>query len=271
MAGSLASAPISSPAVSDTSDVQVIDISKVFVRREGRDITRTRALDRINLAASGEEFVSIIGPSGCGKSTLLRILAGLIPPSSGEVVIRGRKVVGPSSDRAMVFQSPGLMPWLRVMGNMLQALEFAGVPKREREERASRYLELVGLWDFRNYYPSELSGGMQQRVGLARALAVEPKVLLMDEPFASLDAIARERMQQELLRLWDYERRPVFFVTHSIDEALLLSDRVVVMSNGAIVDTVQMPFRRPRRLHELLEMDDFVEIRKAIASRLVGE
>lgn len=259
-----------SRAVGSAPAVEVAGVSKVYQSRDGRHIRRTRALNDVNLVVSAREFVAIIGPSGCGKSTLLRVIAGLIEATTGRVAIRGRPVHGPSSDTAMVFQSPGLMPWLTVLRNLLLALEFGGVPKADRLDRAKRCLELVGLWEFRDHYPAELSGGMQQRVGLARALSAEPEVLLMDEPFGALDAITRERMQAELLQIWEYQPRPVFFVTHSIDEALVLADRIIVMRDGTVTESFPTPFPRPRSRGDLLRNDEAIRIRAAVVARLMG-
>jgi NitT/TauT family transport system ATP-binding protein len=241
------------PAVAHRNGIDITGLSMIYERRSRREVTRTHALAGVDLHVAPEEFVSIIGPSGCGKSTIIKILDGLVAPTTGEVLIGGTRVEGPSTVRATVFQAPGLMPWRTVLENVTLALEFAGIPRSEREERATRYIALVGLAEFTKHYPGELSGGMQQRVGLARALAVEPEVLLMDEPFGALDAISRALMQTELLRIWDQERKTVVFITHAIDEAVLLSDRIIVMREGGIAEEVRVPMSRPRSrdaLHE---------------------
>jgi NitT/TauT family transport system ATP-binding protein len=207
-----------------------------------------RILDGVSLSLERGELVCLLGPSGCGKSTLLRIIAGLIPADSGEARIGGTPITRPGRDRSMVFQQSNLFPWRTALGNVMFGLHMHGVPRTERIEKARHYLELVGLRDFAQYYPSQLSGGMQQRVNLARALAVQPEILLMDEPFAALDAQTRESMQEELLRIWSLHQHTIFFVTHDIEEALFLADRVLIMSSrpGRIVHEVSVPFDRPR-------------------------
>jgi NitT/TauT family transport system ATP-binding protein len=228
-------------------------LTKVYQRIKRREVTRTTALTGVDLTVADQEFVSLIGPSGCGKTTVLQIIAGLLESTSGTVSVGGREVTGPGTDRGVVFQQPALMPWLSVLDNVELALRFAGLDHAERTHRARKYLVSVGLGDFLGHYPAELSGGMQQRVGIARALAIEPDVLLMDEPFGALDAITRQRMQAELLRIWETERRSVLFVTHAIDEALLLSDRIVVMQNGAVAASIEVPLERPRSRVAVLE------------------
>ncbi len=220
----------------------------VFSQRVGADQREVMALDSISLEVAEGSFVAIVGPSGCGKSTLLRICDGLIPPTRGEVLLYGQPVRGPGRERAMVFQQHNLFPWRTALRNVEFGLEVAGVPRQKRQARAMRYLELVGLKEFADYYPHQLSGGMQQRVGLARALAVEPKVLLMDEPFGALDAQTRFLLQEELSRIWLQDRKTVLFVTHDIEEALFLGDRVVVMSPrpGRVLEDIAVPFERPR-------------------------
>jgi NitT/TauT family transport system ATP-binding protein len=190
----------------------------------------------------------VLGPSGCGKTTLLRMVAGLIPADAGTIKLDGRTVTGPGPERAMVFQSIALLPWATVLANVAFGLKLRGVAKSEREARAAELLELVGLTGFENRLPGELSGGMQQRVGLARALAVDPKILLMDEPFGALDEQTRRLLQEELLQIWETTRKTVIFITHSMEEAVLLGDRIVLMSPrpGRIVDVTQVPLPRPR-------------------------
>jgi NitT/TauT family transport system ATP-binding protein len=243
-------------------------VSMTFERSIGREIVRTRALERISFAIHPHEFVSLIGPSGCGKSTVLRITAGLQAPTGGVVRVGGVPVTGPGTDRATVFQTPGLMPWRTVLDNVAMPLELGGVAKAERRERAAQYVHLVGLDEFADHYPRELSGGMQQRVGIARALAVEPDVLLMDEPFGSLDAISRERMQDELLRIWEHTQKTVLFVTHSIDEAILLSDRVLVMGNGVMAAEVPIELARPRSRQTLLSDPRTLDLMRVLEERL---
>jgi NitT/TauT family transport system ATP-binding protein len=189
-----------------------------------------RALHGFDIDVEEGEFLSIVGPSGCGKSTFLNVLLGLLRPDAGDLTMHGRRIEGPGSDRAMVFQEFGLLPWRNVQGNIELGLELKGVPPAQRRRLSQRFIEMVGLAGFEGHYPHELSGGMKQRVGLARALATDPDVLLMDEPFAALDAQTRDLMQAELLRIWQDARKTVLFVTHQIEEAIYLSDRVMVMT-----------------------------------------
>src|SRR5436305_9490 len=189
-----------------------------------------RALQRFAIDVREGEFLSIVGPSGCGKSTFLNVLLGLLRADSGELTVNGKRISGPGTDRAMVFQEFGLLPWRTVQHNVELGLELKGVASETRRSTSQRLIELVGLSGFEQHYPHELSGGMKQRVGLARALATDPEVLLMDEPFAALDAQTRDLMQVELLRIWQETQKTVLFVTHQIDEAIYLSDRVMVMS-----------------------------------------
>ncbi len=208
----------------------------------------TLALGECSLQIHTNEFLCIIGPSGCGKTTLLRIIDGLLRPDSGRVLIDGVEVSAPRPDVTMVFQHFGLFPWKTVYENVAYGLRTQGRSEREIAERVGHYIELVGLVGFERNYPYQLSGGMQQRVGLARALAVNPTVLLMDEPFGSLDAQTRELMQEELLRLWRLQPKTVVFVTHSIDEAIILGDRVVLMTSrpGRITEVLDVEIPRPR-------------------------
>lgn len=206
------------------------------------------ALQDINLSIRDHEFVCFIGPSGCGKTTLLRIIAGLDDPSSGSVYLDGDPILGPGPERGMVFQEYSLFPWRTVIDNIAFGLELKGVNKKERLERSKQYLKMVGLERFSDRYPHELSGGMKQRVAIARALVNDPKALLMDEPFGALDAQTRNIMQSELLRIWEEERSTVVFVTHSVDEAIYLADRIVIMSArpGRIKDVISIDIPRPR-------------------------
>lgn len=208
----------------------------------------TEVLDGIDLAVAAGEFVALLGPSGCGKTTLLHIVDGLVRPTRGQVFVDGTAVSGPGRDRAVVFQEPALLPWRTTGGNVAYGLECLGVARRERFARAQAAVELVGLEEFAHHYPHELSGGMQQRVNLARALAVDPAILLMDEPFAALDAQTREAMQMELLGIWERTRKTVLFVTHQIAEAIFLADRVVVLTPrpARIRATIAVELPRPR-------------------------
>jgi NitT/TauT family transport system ATP-binding protein len=208
------------------------------------------ALADVNLAIGDGEFVTIVGPSGCGKSTLLMLIAALLKPTGGTVRLDGKPVAAPGSDRALVFQDFALLPWRTVLANVELGLELKGVPARERISVARRHIAMVGLSQFERAYPHQLSGGMRQRVGIARALAVEPEVLLMDEPFGALDAQIRQVMGSELLRIWERGRKTILFVTHDIDEAIYLADRIIVMSAspGRVIADMPVSLARPRPL-----------------------
>ena len=212
------------------------------------------ALGELSLDIAEGEFVSVLGPSGCGKSTLLYIVGGFVPPSSGMVRVKGKVVTGPGPDRGPVFQEFALFPWKTVLGNVMYGLLEQGTPKAEAEARAHALIELVHLKGYENFYPKELSGGMKQRVAIARTLAYGPSILLMDEPFGALDAHTRTGMQHELLEIWERDRKTVLFVTHSVEEAVFLSDRVVVLtrSPGRIKTVIAIDLPRPRRRAELL-------------------
>ena len=205
-----------------------------------------RALEEVSFEVCPQEFVSIVGPSGCGKSTLLRLVGGLLRPTSGRVVFEGETLAAPRRDIGFVFQRLNLLPWRTTMANVTLPLELDGVPAAEAQRRAQAILELVGLVGFERSFPRDLSGGMAQRVALARALAHDPQVLLLDEPFASLDALTRERMSQELLRIWQARRKTVVMVTHSISEAILLADRVLVLSSRPGRLKLELPVALPR-------------------------
>jgi len=227
------------------AELEARSVSKAYHSRSG---ARVVALEDVSLQVEQGEFVTLVGPSGCGKSTLLSMVAGLLQPSSGDVLIKDRVVDGPGRDRAMVFQDSSLFPWFTVLRNASYGLYCQDVPRKEAIERARKVVELVGLGSFENHYPHELSGGMQQRLNLARALAVDPDILLMDEPFAALDPQTREMMQAELLRIWEPGGKTVLFVTHAIQEAVYLSDRVIVMSArpGRIIADIPIEIPRPR-------------------------
>jgi NitT/TauT family transport system ATP-binding protein len=224
-----------------TSAIAIRDLTKVYPDPDAD--TEVTALDRISLDIRPGEFISLIGPSGCGKTTLLKIIDGLIPYDSGDVLVDGQKVVGPGRERAVVFQSFALLPWRTVEDNIAFGLELRGIRGAEAKEIIGRYVAMVGLRGFEKRYPNQLSGGMQQRVGLARALAVNPRILLMDEPFGALDAQTRNLLQADLERIWEEDQKTVIFVTHAMDEAVFLSDRVVILSP------------RPGRLHEIVDID----------------
>jgi NitT/TauT family transport system ATP-binding protein len=230
------------------------------------------ALEEFGLEVTRGEFVSIVGPSGCGKSTFLSIVLGLVRPDAGELRLNGKIITGPGQERAMVFQEFGLLPWRTVQANVELGLELKGVPAAERANRAGELIKLVGLDGFERHYPHELSGGMKQRVGLARALATEPEVLLMDEPFAALDAQTRDLMQSELLQIWERTRKTVLFVTHSIEEAAYLSDRVIVMTArpGRTKSVLPIDLPRPRD-YEMRLTPEFNGIKSTIWEALKDE
>ncbi len=230
------------------------------------------ALADFNLKVESGEFVTLIGPSGCGKTTALRIVTGLLEESSGEVYVDGKPSTGPSPDKAIVFQLFNLFPWRTALDNVAYGLELQRVPKKRRREIAREYLALVGLSDRADHYPSQLSGGQNQRVGLARALAVEPKLLLMDEPFGSLDALTREHLQEMVQRICAERNLTVLFVTHSVDEAIYLSDRVVVMGTpGRVIGEFAVDLKRPRHEYDWRATPEYAEIRGAIWKLLRAE
>jgi len=242
------------------------------LRKEFVDISRQAqvvALSNIDLDIGEDEFLTILGPSGCGKSTLLNIIAGFEHATDGEVRLDGQTIRDPGPDRGVVFQEYALFPWLNVVQNIEFGLRERGVPKAERKVRVTRQISAVGLDGFEDRFPQELSGGMRQRVALARVLVNDPKILLMDEPFAALDAQTRTIMQTELLRVWSAERRTALFVTHNIEEAVLLGDRLVVMTArpGRIKEIVNVKLPRPRDVTSA----EFNEIRRYVASLLESE
>ncbi len=223
------------------------------------------ALDKVNVSIEKGEFVTIVGPSGCGKSTLLMLVAALLRPTSGAVQLNQKDVTKPGPDRALVFQDFALLPWRTVIKNVELGLELKKVPSAQRRKEALKYLDMVELGKFCNHYPHQLSGGMRQRVGIARALSVDPEVLLMDEPFGALDAQIRQVMGLELLRIWERERKTIIFVTHDIDEAVYLGDRVLVMSAspGRVIQEVKISLPRPRDL-SLRNKAEFTAYRETI-------
>jgi len=226
--------------------IDLIDVSKRFTLRVDGAEQTVNALSDLSFSVRDGEIVALIGPSGCGKTTALRIAMGLEVASGGRVTVDGLAVAGCGHDRGMVFQHAALLPWLTALENVMFGLEMKGMRGEELRETAQRYLDLVGLNDSGNRRPYQLSGGMQQRVSIARALAIDPKVLLMDEPFGALDAQTRESMQGELIEIHARTRKTVLFVTHDLDEAVLLADRVVVMQHGSVQEIMDVPLPRPR-------------------------
>ncbi len=250
--------------------IDFLSCSKSYRRRD--DGVGVPVIDDLTLSIDADEFTCLLGPSGCGKTTLLRLIAGLDRPDAGEVRVGGRTVVGPGPDRGFVFQDFALLPWADVLTNVAFGLELRGVPAAERLARARTLVQSMGLAGFETHLPSQLSGGMQQRVGLARALAVDPAVLLMDEPFGAIDAQARRMLQHDLLRLHHRTRKTVVFVTHSVDEAVRLADRIVLLTPrpariDEIID-VGLPRPRPEKLSELPR---FAQIKEHLWDRLLGD
>ncbi|WBB58293.1 ABC transporter ATP-binding protein [Streptomyces sp. WMMC500] len=236
----------------------------------GEEVT---AIGDVSFSVDEGEFVSVLGPSGCGKTTVLNIVAGFVNLTEGEVVVDGQAVGGPGPDRGVVFQSHALFPWKTVLGNVVFGLRMKGMPRAERDARGKEFLELVGLGGFEHKYPHELSGGMQQRLGVARVLANEPAVMLMDEPFASIDAQTRRKLQEDLTRIFEKRRPTVFFVTHDVDEAVFLSDRIVVLSKrpSRVREIVTVDLPRPREWRTALELPEFREIANRVNELLVDD
>lgn len=250
--------------------LQVEGISKIYPKNSDGTGAIT-ALSNVSFTVGEGEFVTIVGASGCGKTTLLRAIAGLIEPTQGRILVNGKEVRAPGPDRAVVFQDVRLLPWRTCLQNVEFGMELQGMPRQERRQRAMAALQLVGLSDRSDAYPSELSGGMQQRVGIGRALAVEPEILLMDEPFGALDAITRSQMQQELTHIFlnSDAHKSVLFVTHSIDEALVLADRVLVFAQGGVIrEDISLSFARPRNQAELLLDHEYIEIKRHLMALL---
>lgn len=250
--------------------LEISGLHKAYVDAySGEEVT---AIGDVSFSVDEGEFVSVLGPSGCGKTTVLNIVAGFVGQTDGSVVLGGRPVAGPGPDRGVVFQSHALFPWKTVLGNVVFGLRMRGVPRAERNERGLEFLELVGLGGFENKYPHELSGGMQQRLGVARVLANEPAVMLMDEPFASIDAQTRRKLQEDLTSIFEKRRPTVFFVTHDVDEAVFLSDRVVVLSSrpSEVRDIVEVSLERPREWRTALELPEFRETANRVNELLAG-
>ena len=248
--------------------VKIDGVRKVFNGRSGEMV----ALNGINMDILDNEFVCVVGPSGCGKSTLLNIIAGLMEPTSGNVLVDGKKVQGTGVERGVVFQQYALFPWLTVKKNVEFGLRLKNLPEDEIEEIAMKYIRMVDLEKFTNAYPKELSGGMKQRVAIARAYAVNPEVLLMDEPFGALDAQTRTQLQSELLKTWQEERKTCFFITHDVEEAIILAQRVVIMSArpGRIKEIVEIDIPYPRTQETRMD-PTFIELKNFIWSRVYQE
>ncbi len=274
---------LSADAPSDTAQLSIRNVSKVFPGKRGlinklsgktsRDFV---AIQDINLEIEPNTFVSIIGPSGCGKSTLLNMIAGLSPISGGEILLNGHPIAGPGPDRGMVFQNYALMPWMTVEENLRFAIETVNpkLPSKQRERIIKEHIQLVGLVGAEKKHPHELSGGMRQRVGIARALAIDPQILLMDEPFGALDALTRGFLQDEVERIWEQKRKTVIMITHSIEEALLLSDRIVMMTRGPaarIDEILEVPFPRPRNRETIDQHPAYHTLKAEMESHLYRE
>ena len=249
--------------------LRISEVTVAFRARRGGEVV---AIDRLSLEVADREIVSIVGPSGCGKSTLLRLIAGLVRPSSGAIWLDGHQVADPGADRGMVFQSYTLFPWLTVQGNVEFGPRLHGVPEAARQEVARRFIAMVGLTGFEHAYPKELSGGMMQRVAIARALANDPEVLLMDEPFGALDAQTRAFMGELLLDIWQKSPKTILFVTHDIEEALFLGDRVYVMTArpGRFRAEVSLTLPRPRTL-EVTTSEEFVSAKRRVLAMIREE
>ena len=244
--------------------IKINDVSKVYKNNKGEDF---KSLDNVNLTIEKGEFICLLGPSGCGKSTLLNLIAGFDNPSTGEIFINDNKVQEPSSNYVTIFQNYGLLPWRSVKKNVELGLEAKKISKEERSKIADEFVELVGLSEFSKHHPSQLSGGMQQRVAIARALAVDPEIIFMDEPFGALDAMTRMNMQDEISNIWEKKKKTIIFVTHDIEEAVFLADKIVIMTSGPgkiknIID-VPMKRKRDRTSEEFLKIRDkvFVEFK----------
>jgi nitrate/nitrite transport system ATP-binding protein len=265
------------------AQISICDVSMVYRGRSGLINKLTRrtskdyvALANINFDIAPNTFVSIIGPSGCGKSTLLNLIAGLTSPSSGAILINGEEIYAPGPDRGVVFQNYALMPWLTVAENLHFAIEtvYPTMSLADRKSRVYEYIELVGLKGAEKKHPHELSGGMKQRVGIARALAIDPQILLMDEPFGALDALTRGFLQDEVARIWEQKRKTVVMITHSIEEALLLSDKIVMMKRGpaaGIDEILDVPFPRPRSRENLDQQSGYHDLKAEMEEHLMRE
>ncbi|MDN4143744.1 ABC transporter ATP-binding protein [Pseudomonas tohonis] len=259
---------MAAPAAAATPNER-LRVENVCLRYQSPGGTTFAALENVSLSVPDQQFAVLVGPSGCGKSSLLYLTAGLAEPTSGEIYVGGKRVDGPGTDRGMVFQGYTLFPWLNVRENIEFGLKRKGMPKGERQEIVDFYLAEVGLAPFAGHYPKQLSGGMMQRVAIARALANDPQILLMDEPFGALDSQTRMQMQKLLLRVWEHSKKTVVFVTHDIDEAILLGDRIYVMGAlpGHIKRELDVPIPRPRELDMVMDRA-FIEMKREILGLL---
>lgn len=248
--------------------VQIQDVKKIYQTRNGEMI----ALNGVNLDILENEFICVVGPSGCGKSTLLNIIAGLLEPTDGKVICDGKEVTGTGTERGVVFQQYALFPWMTVKKNVMFGLNLKGIKGKKAEEIAMKYIKMVQLEDFVDHYPKELSGGMKQRVAIARAYAVNPSILLMDEPFGALDAQTRTQLQQELLETWEKEKKTCFFITHDVDEAIILAQKVIIMSArpGRIKEIVDINIPYPRD-QETKMTPEFLDLKNHIWGQVYQE
>ena len=274
---------VSADLPSPTAQLSIRNVAKVFPGKKdlfsqvtGKTSRDFVAIQDINLEIEPNTFVSIIGPSGCGKSTLLNMIAGLSPISGGEILLNGHPITGPGPDRGMVFQNYALMPWMTVEENLRFAVETVDpkISAKKRDRIIKEHIQLVGLTGAERKHPHELSGGMRQRVGIARALAIDPQILLMDEPFGALDALTRGFLQEEVERIWEQQRKTVIMITHSIDEALLLSDRIVMMTRGPaarIDEILEVPFPRPRDRETIDQHPAYHDLKAEMESHLFRE
>ena len=249
-------------------EIEISGVTQEFEKKDGKFL----ALDTVNLNVEQNEFICVVGPSGCGKTTLLNIIAGLCKPTTGMVKVRGELVTGPGKGKGVVFQQYALYPWLTVEKNVEFGMRMKGVPKAERAEIAKKYIDLVGLSKFAKAYPKELSGGMKQRVAIARAYATAPEVLLMDEPFGALDAQTRAQLQENLLKTWEQERKTCFFITHDVEEAVLLATKIIIMSAGPghITEIVPVTLPYPRTQQTKLT-SEFNELKNQIWNKVYRE
>ena len=263
--------PRSSPDSQPPDALEIRGIRKLFYQQRASEWVGLLVLDGISFGVRPQEFVSVLGPSGCGKTTLARIVVGIEPADQGQILIDGQPAGPPGDHRCLVFQNYGLFPWRTVLDNVTLGLEIRGVPRAEREKRGREYLKLVGLSEFEKHFPHQISGGMQQRTGLARALSTEPRLMLMDEPFGAVDAQMRTLLQDELLRLCALTQTTVLFVTHSVEEAIYLSDRILMFSArpGRLVAEVPVDLPKPRYGSDVRSDPRFLEVRREVTQLLM--